>query len=152
MSDELFEAVKMYTGVGLSPKQIAATLQINKLAVSILQRRAGINPRPRRDRVVLSLTIIEKILELYREHGAPFISKELNVPIHDVYLVLRARGAGRPFKRQGRVGGATVAAKLALKAKKAIILERRDVFERALANEFHISLGLVRSLLRRRRA
>jgi transcriptional regulator with XRE-family HTH domain len=152
MNTKLVEQVKMYTGVGLSQKQIAATLGIAKLAVSIIQRQEGISPRPRNYRLALSLEVIEKILELYVDHGAPFIAKELGLPTHQVYLILKAKGAPRPEKRSGRVGGRYIGERLALAAKKGAISERRDRFERELAEEFKVSLGWLRAFLRRRRS
>ena len=153
MSDERTEQIKMLTGCGLSQRQIADNLKIPLIKVSMIQRTEGINPRPRNYRVALSLPVIEKILELYATNGAPRIAKEIGIPVHQVYLVLRAKGAVRPEKRQGR--GSTsrfVGAKYALASKRSAILDRRDAFERAIASEFKVSLGWVRTFLRRRRA
>ncbi len=150
VSDELREQVKIFTLCAMPPKTIAATLEITPTRVSRVQQSLGLNPRPF-EKTALTLATVRKILELYKHHGAPFISRKLGVTMRRVYMVIAAHGGGeRPPKRAGRRGHSRVAEKQ-MQARKRLIQKRRDAFERQIAAEFGVSLGWVRVFLRRRR-
>ena len=94
---------------------------------------------------------MQTILKAYKTQSAHKIALSLGLTHNVVYHVLKSNDVSPPFGRSGRLrlrkpqGAMNVAVKVK-------ILKRRDKFEAKIAQEFGVSIYLVRNLLRRRRA
>lgn len=146
ITDQLRGQVEMFTLCEVPPRAIAVTLGITRSKVSRIQQSLGLNPRRQLDPIPLET--IEKIISLYRTNGAPSVARKLGLSLRRVYAVVNAYNLPRPARRSGR---SRLRQQKVEAAKKSVIRERFVAFEKQIAAEFAVSLGWVRTFLRRRR-
>jgi hypothetical protein len=146
VSDELREAVRIFTECHIPARTIAETFEISPSKVSDIQQSLRLNPRF--ESKALPLRTITKILEMHKHNGGPYIARRLNLPMSQVYLVLNAYNPERP-QRSGRHPERTRYEKMT-ESRKKIILNRYAVFVKQQAKEFHLDVQAVRKILRRR--
>jgi hypothetical protein len=149
VSDELRQAILIFTHCGVPQKTIAHTFEVAPSRVSDIQQGLNLNPRGKSE--ALPLATIQKILEMHKHNGGPYIARKLNLPVSQVYLVLRAYDSMRPPKRSGRHPERTRYEKMT-ESRKKIIQNRYTAFVKQQAKEFRLDVQSVRKLLRRRQA
>jgi len=129
VTPEQIEKIKTLSGRTLQ-KEIAANLGLSVHLVRKIQRRFGLLPNCMEP---LSPEVERKVLELFRQgHGAPFISKTLNVPQH------RAQGVAEEHRFRHAPGVVGHRYYLDLHTKRAIRRELRTS-ERAIAKKFGVT-------------
>jgi hypothetical protein len=148
VDEVLLEKIRHFAGAGMGAKAISAELGIDLARVYRLRRKVGLGADRHKP---LPASVVQQIITAYERQSVHKIALALNLTHNRVYHVLKSNDIAPPFGRSGRPRLRKPQGKMNV-ATKVKILKRRDKFEQKIADEFGVSIYLVRNLLRRRRA